>query len=129
MKIERKLRNQDLNNVDYWKRRRLRTSLFIKETERFLFLGQFRFWKCKQIESYVWLNSFGFKRKLPVFVETTPNIKDIWVSLQKFRTKDYSVSHSRKLNLPYLIWFTFSINFFPITHVFSNWTNYLLLPL
>ena len=54
MKIERKLRNQDLDNIAYWKRRRLITSLFVLErkTERFVFLGQFRFWKCKQIERY-----------------------------------------------------------------------------
>ena len=52
MKIERKLRNQDLNIIEYWKRRRFRTSLFRKETERFVFLGQFRFWKYKQKERY-----------------------------------------------------------------------------
>lgn len=52
----------------------------------------------------------------------------VWVSLEKFKTKDYSVSHSRKLHLPYLIWFTFSINFFPITHFFfqSELTTYIL---
>ena len=27
----------------------------------------------------------------------------VWVSLEKFKTKDYSISHSRKLHLPYLI--------------------------
>ena len=49
------------------------------------------FWKWKQKERCDSIHLQSSKRKVPVVVETTTNLK---VSLEKFKKKDYSVSHS-----------------------------------